>query len=505
MAQAEWHLDPATAGRHLSDLVAAGADGRLAPQWAPVAVSQLAWQGRVDDAVATLEHTVSRAADAGPEVTAALRRAGHYVSYLFPGTTLPSPDGHEPGRSDPNDPPSPFAMVREVLSGAHGQATVADSELGLQRSHDVNARTEATVAWLETLLYADSLDRAEHWSSVVLAQVSRWHAPATQAVVAAIRAEVAFRRGDLDTAASLSRAALDNLSPKGWGVTIGGPLSTLVLSATAMGRYDEAAALLLTPTPAAMMRTPFGVRYLYARGRYNMATDRLPEAFADFRTCGELMQSWNMDQPTLAPWRTDGALTLLHMGRPCQARELAEEELRRSTDQRTRSRALLLRALAMTGNTERCVELLVEASEIFEECGDRLELAYTLTSLGMVLRGIGDPAQARLVLHRADRMARECGAEVVRRRVVPHRHRTAPAMAPTTTPDEASRLVELSQAERRVAVLAARGMTNREISARLYITTSTVEQHLTRIYRKLSITRRADLPRELAAALAHSA
>ncbi|MGW7290569.1 LuxR C-terminal-related transcriptional regulator, partial [Streptomyces sp. NPDC054847] len=51
----------------------------------------------------------------------------------------------------------------------------------------------------------------------------------------------------------------------------------------------------------------------------------------------------------------------------------------------------------------------------------------------------------------------------------------------------------LTDAERRVAVLAARGSTNRAIAARLYVTPSTVEQHLTRIYRKLRVTSRADL------------
>ncbi|MGW4690636.1 AAA family ATPase [Streptomyces sp. NPDC004244] len=54
-------------------------------------------------------------------------------------------------------------------------------------------------------------------------------------------------------------------------------------------------------------------------------------------------------------------------------------------------------------------------------------------------------------------------------------------------------IAELTRAERRVAVLAADGCTNGAIAARLYVTTSTVEQHLTRIYRKLRVTSRTDL------------
>jgi len=51
----------------------------------------------------------------------------------------------------------------------------------------------------------------------------------------------------------------------------------------------------------------------------------------------------------------------------------------------------------------------------------------------------------------------------------------------------------LSEAEQRVATLAADGLTNREIAGKLYITVSTVEQHLTRVYRKLHVNRRSEL------------
>jgi DNA-binding NarL/FixJ family response regulator len=55
-------------------------------------------------------------------------------------------------------------------------------------------------------------------------------------------------------------------------------------------------------------------------------------------------------------------------------------------------------------------------------------------------------------------------------------------------------LSELSDAEQRVAMLAACGYTNNQIAHKLFITVSTVEQHLTRVYRKLGVTGRAELP-----------
>ncbi len=52
---------------------------------------------------------------------------------------------------------------------------------------------------------------------------------------------------------------------------------------------------------------------------------------------------------------------------------------------------------------------------------------------------------------------------------------------------------ELTPQERRVARLAANGHTNVVIARELHITVSTVEQHLTRVYRKTGATRRVDL------------
>ncbi|MFB7698182.1 AAA family ATPase [Streptomyces sp. NPDC056099] len=54
-------------------------------------------------------------------------------------------------------------------------------------------------------------------------------------------------------------------------------------------------------------------------------------------------------------------------------------------------------------------------------------------------------------------------------------------------------LPALSRAEHRVAQLAQEGLTNREIAEQLGVTPSTVEQHLTRVYRKLGVRGRTGL------------
>ena len=55
----------------------------------------------------------------------------------------------------------------------------------------------------------------------------------------------------------------------------------------------------------------------------------------------------------------------------------------------------------------------------------------------------------------------------------------------------------LTPSELRVAELAAAGLANAEIAARLFITVKTVEHHLAAIYRKLDIPSRRELPAAL--------
>jgi DNA-binding CsgD family transcriptional regulator len=60
-------------------------------------------------------------------------------------------------------------------------------------------------------------------------------------------------------------------------------------------------------------------------------------------------------------------------------------------------------------------------------------------------------------------------------------------------------LEALTASERRIAELAAGGLTNREIAQTLFITTRTVEGHLTHVFNKLNVEGRTELPAALAA------
>jgi DNA-binding CsgD family transcriptional regulator len=62
-----------------------------------------------------------------------------------------------------------------------------------------------------------------------------------------------------------------------------------------------------------------------------------------------------------------------------------------------------------------------------------------------------------------------------------------------------SGLDSLTASERRVAELAAGGLTNREIAQQLFVTARTVEGHLTSVFLKLQLDSRDQLPSALAA------
>ncbi|MFD0746300.1 LuxR C-terminal-related transcriptional regulator [Phytohabitans flavus] len=276
------------------------------------------------------------------------------------------------------------------------------------------------------------------------------------------------------------------------GVAIGKPLSTLILACDAMGRHETAAEQLGLPVPEAMFETRFGLQYLRARGRHSLATGNPALALRDFRLCGELMGKWRMDTPAFLPWRADAAEAYLRMGRPEEARPLAEAQLARCGPMSPRAEGRALRLLAATREPYQRPVLLHRATDLSQAGGDRYEMAAALNDLAGAYRALGEYRRAATIARRA-------------RVVMPEFDGASPATSATLSaqeaapPDVAGNAATLSEAERRVAVLAALGYSNREIAEKLWITVSTVEQHLTRAYRKLDVTRRSDLPADLKA------
>lgn len=150
-----------------------------------------------------------------------------------------------------------------------------------------------------------------------------------------------------------------------------------------------------------------------------------------------------------------------------------------------------LAAIRLAGTyDEREVEELEEAAREYAVLGLAFDAARSLLVLGRAQRRHRKWGAARDTLGRAAAAFEELGspgwAEASRAELERVGARKAPDAG------------ELTRAERRVAQLAAQGLTNKEIAQRLVVTVSTVEFHLSKTYAKLGIRSRAQLAARLA-------
>jgi DNA-binding NarL/FixJ family response regulator len=119
----------------------------------------------------------------------------------------------------------------------------------------------------------------------------------------------------------------------------------------------------------------------------------------------------------------------------------------------------------------------------------RIELARSQLLYGEWLRRERRRLDARVQLRAALRLFRDSGAEAFADRARIELEATGERTRPPAADSEAP----LTPQESQVARLAAGGLTNREIAARLFIGESTVEYHLVKVFRKLDVRSRTQL------------
>lgn len=492
LIQLEWRINPAGAERRLDSLVEAALGGRLPQLSAALLVKSLLWFGRYRQAGSLLE-VLSASGDTCPLLLGQLHawlRIRH-PSILLRLSCDPEAEPSSPVRKTAPEATAGSAdgLLSLTLRGIGGESTARSAEQILSSCRfETTGDVDSVESALLTLLYTGRRDRAAHWSTRHAAAVAARPAPTWQARLTAVQAEVALRQGDLPTALHHARSAMSLVPPRSWGLAVGLPLSVLVLASTATGAHEVAEEQLRLPVPEEIYGSRYGILYLYARGHHHLAAKRLDAALEDFLTCGEKASSWNMDLPTFVAWRNGAATAHLGLGQRQEARRLIEEELARPGPAKSSPRGVALRLLADLTDPRRKVAILNSAVTLQRLTGDRLELARSLAALGSAQRAVGEAGPARQALYQALRLAEQCGAVPLHRSLLTNDTDAAP-VPPAEDPDD-----PLTAAERRVASLASWGHSNREIADQLCVTVSTVEQHLTRIYRKLNVTGRAELP-----------
>lgn len=522
LACAEWLVNPEHGARHLSGLVADARAGLLSGEHLGELAYYLIWAGdqeNAEEVLATLdlgpadpplaprmpvrqpalrspmEFLYPDLARRAQRVKGATRTPAPATRTSAPAARTPAPAARTPApAAEAAGPRSALESKLPAVVADDTRAAIRNAEIVLSE-RSINDPTLASVTTaLMTLICEDRLDRAAFWCDVLLRESGASSAsPSWRAVLTAILAMIEMRRGNLPVAERHARTALTLLTKRAWGVAIGVPLSSLLLTATASRKHDEAAACLRMPVPEAMFSTFYGLLYLYARGEYYLASERPQAALTDFTDCGKRMATWGLDLPGLLPWRTKAAEAHLVMGNSLQARELSKEQLAQAGARFPRTRGISLRALALTSHPAKRTALLRESAEALRDSGARLELAYTFNELSNAHLALGEHGRAQWAARQARNLAEQCGA-TAQKTAIGVAEAAGEANRETNGDVDKNLISQLSDAEQRVGTLAAFGYTNGQIAHKLYITVSTVEQHLTRIYRKLGVTGRAELP-----------
>jgi DNA-binding CsgD family transcriptional regulator len=346
------------------------------------------------------------------------------------------------------------------------------------------------------LIYAGALSRADQVYGESIAAATRRSNRLAVAWQSTMASKARLRLGDIRGAEADARLALDLFEVGSGEPGIAWCVAHLLDALLARGALDDAEELVdrfgpatgAAPTlPVALLRTSLAYFHL-ARG---VATAALREATA----AGELVSA-TIANPYCCDWRTAQALALSALGRDDEAVAVADREL---ADARrfgvAEAAGASLRTLGLVTGGGEGLEILRDAVATLERTEGRLDHARVLLELGVALRHQGFRSEARDPLRAALDETARIGASGLADRA--HQELIAAGARPRRDRRLLSGRELLTAGEDRVALLAAQGLTNREIAQRQFVTVKAVQWHLRNIYRKLDVSSREDLPSAL--------
>jgi DNA-binding CsgD family transcriptional regulator len=257
------------------------------------------------------------------------------------------------------------------------------------------------------------------------------------------------------------------------------------------GLHEQTEQIIKIGLAAAPADEPRGLLLLEVSARVWLERGNLAEALRKVSEAESLANALGIANPALVPWQPTAAQCYKAIGQERRAHALAQDALEVAESfGMPRAIALALRTKAGIEGSPAEIELLEAALEVIEASDAELERAKVLLCYGDALHRAGRDELAREPLRAGIRLADRLGAKSISRRGLatlraaggrPRRNRMAGPEA-------------LTPAERHVVELAAAGATNREIAEALVITRKTVEWHLKKVFVKLDISSRDQLP-----------
>ena len=350
-----------------------------------------------------------------------------------------------------------------------------------------------------TLAMADRLEEADDALELALQEARVRGSALGFTIASCFRSNVAFRMGSVLEAEAQARAVLDVEPEHRWA--LGLPFAVAFLIDALLERDA------LEPATEALEQTGFAdgdvpdfslfIWLLFGRGRLRIARGEVQAGVDDLLLCGERSLAWGSRNPTFLSWRSNAALALDHHQRARAEALIAEELALARAAGAERATGIALRARGVLTRSEDDLRL---AASTLHGCGAQLEHARALTDLGALQRRSRRRAEAREPLRRALELASRCHATVLAQRAEEELRATGarPRTVMLSGPES------LTASERRVARMAASGLSNRAIAQALFVTLKTVEAHLSHIYLKLDIASRGQLASALGAAQGQS-
>jgi ATP/maltotriose-dependent transcriptional regulator MalT len=233
-----------------------------------------------------------------------------------------------------------------------------------------------------------------------------------------------------------------------------------------------------------------------AKGEVCAALGDAEAAVVHFVTAGQLAPDADVD--TL-PWRAGAALAHLRTGNARAARSVALEQVELARqDGSPYAMAGALRTLAaVDAGPDRVQHLLRARAVLAGTEAERLAAQIDTDLAGLLLLTHAPDAEERALA-----LLRSAEDHAGRQELWPLQGRVRRLLdrlgeQPRKVQTEA--MAALTVSERRVARMAADGLTNRQIASELVVTVKAVEWHLSHVYRKLGISSRGSLSETLGA------
>lgn len=388
-----------------------------------------------------------------------------------------------------------FAVLAydQVVGAGTASAARFFAEQCLAYRSTVMGSTEVTAISLSLcgLTGADQPDEAEDRSEGMI-DIARSSGSITLfSIASANRALARHRRGNLAGAEADARTILAAESAQGLEVVRPLALSVIVNALTLRGDLDAAEAAIASIDRDRFVDAHTGLHLVQALIELKLAKGQASAALKEASRVAGYEAAWRAGTGVgLVEWRWLAAAAHAAAGAPDAARALADEQLSLARSfGSARALGIALRTSALLDADGCRIEMLREAVDHLPQERSALERTRTLVELGTALRRSGHPAEARAPLHEGLDLAGRCGALVLAQRA----HTELRAAGGHPRSPRHIGLEGLTPSERRVADMAAEGLTNKEVAQALFVTVKTVEMHLASVFRKLGIRSRSQL------------